>query len=96
MAINKSYYRAKDKALGKKDEIKYEVLEECGSLGKRQNDREVKLRYMSWNGRPPKYDLRPWYEDEDGNERCGKGIEGGLTGEELEELYNLIGKLMEE
>ncbi len=88
MAINKKY---SSKA---KDDFKYEVIEECGELAARSNGDIVKLRYISWNGRDPKYDLRVWGTDDEGNERCGKGV--GLSGEELEELYNLIGKLMED
>lgn len=86
MAINKSYK--------KNDDFKYEVVEECGSCSERSNGDVVKLRYISWNGRDPKYDLRVWSTDDDGNERCGKGV--GLAGEELEEIYDIIGKLMED
>ena len=82
------------KTTTKADEINYEVLEECGELTPRDRGGTVKLRYLSWNGRDPKYDLRLWSTDDDGNEKCGKGI--GLTGEELEELYNVIGKLLED
>ena len=85
MAIKKSDTKGGD--------INYEVLEECGSLSPRAKGDTVKLRYLSWNGRDPKYDLRLWSTDDDGNEKCGKGI--GLTVEELEELYTVIGKLIE-
>lgn len=78
----------------KSDDINYEVKEECGSLTPRGKGGTVKLRYLSWNGRDPKYDLRLWTTDDDGNEKCGKGI--GLTGEELEELYTVIGNLLKE
>lgn len=90
MAIKTSGYKAKTKT----DDFKYEVIEECGSLPARSNGDVVKIRYISWNGRDPKYDIRVWSTDDDGNERCGKGI--GISGEELEGIYNLIGKLMEE
>ena len=76
----------------KADSINYEVVEECGQLTSRKNGDTIKLRYLSWNGRDPKYDLRLWSTDDDGNEKCGKGI--GITGEELEELYSVIGRLM--
>ena len=90
MAIKTSNYKAKAKT----DDFKYEVIEECGSLPARSNGDVVKIRYISWNGRDPKYDIRVWSTDDDGNERCGKGV--GVSGEELEGIYNLIGKLMEE
>ena len=78
----------------KSKDIKYDVLEECGELTARSNGDVVKLRYLSWNDRDPKYDIRAWSTDDDGNEKCGKGI--GLSGDELEELYNIIGKLINE
>ena len=90
MAIKTNNYKAKAKT----DDFKYEVIEECGSLPARSNGDVVKIRYISWNGRDPKYDIRVWSTDDDGNERCGKGV--GLSGEELEGIYDLIGKLMEE
>ena len=64
----------------------YKVLEECGTISTNKGW-DLKLKYISWNGRDPKYDLRTWKEDEDG-EKCGKGIT--LTGEELEELLKLL------
>lgn len=90
MAIKTNGYKAKAKT----DDFKYEVIEECGSLPARSNGDVVKIRYISWNGRDPKYDIRVWSTDDDGNERCGKGV--GISGEELEGIYDLIGKLMEE
>lgn len=72
------------------NEISYKVLEECGSLGTNANGWEMKLRFISWNGKEPKYDLRSWKEDETG-EKCSKGIT--LTGEELEALYGVLSKL---
>ena len=76
-----------------KNKIKYEVLEECGTISKR-GDYDLKLRWLAWNGKEPKYDLRPWKIDEDGDEVCGKGIT--LSGEELEDLGKLIAEMMEE
>lgn len=71
--------------------IKYEVVEKCGVIEER-NGYSLELRYVSWNGGEPKYDLRQWYE-KDGVEKCGKGIT--LTGEQLEKLGEII-KGMEE
>lgn len=70
----------------------YKVLEECGTLSTNAKGWSLKLRYISWNGKDPKYDLRSWCEDENG-ERCGKGTT--LTGEELEALLNILKKMEE-
>ena len=77
-----------------KSKITYEVIEECGTVATLKNGDELKLRFMSWNGRDPKYDLRPWGVDDSGEEVCLKGI--GLTGEQLEALGELINKMTEE
>jgi hypothetical protein len=71
--------------------IKYEVVEKCGVISE-SNGYSLELRYVSWNGNEPKYDIRQWYE-RDGVEKCGKGIT--LTGEQLEILGEII-KGMEE
>lgn len=83
MAIRKS-------TNNKTDEIKFEVQADIGVINEKKN---IRLRYVAWNGGNPKYDIRPWWKDDDGNENPSKGIT--LTGEELEKLYELIGKEME-
>ena len=94
MAINLT--KKTDKA-NKKDEIKYNVMEECGTIDSRTYTKKgeevtenLKLRYMSWNNGEPRYDLRWWVKTDDG-ERCGKGV--GLTGEALIELGKVIKEL---
>ena len=86
MAIRKSEAKA--------DGISYEVIEECGTVAKRKGGYELKLRFMAWNGKEAKYDLRPWKVDDEGNETCGKGI--GLSGEELEALGKMIAEMGKE
>lgn len=83
MAIRKTNTKPALKAT----EPTYEVIEECGVLSTNSRGWELKLRYMSWNGNEPKYDLRSWKEDENG-EKCSKGIT--LTGEELEALLDIL------
>lgn len=82
MAIRKSNAKAT-----KSTEPTYEVIEECGTLSTNSRGWELKLRYVAWNGNEPKYDLRSWKEDENG-EKCSKGIT--LTGEELEALLEIL------
>lgn len=84
MAIHKTTAKAND------DAIKMEVIEKCGVLGKRGKS-TLELRYVAWNGREAKYDIRPWGTDEEGNETCFKGIT--LSGEELEALGEVLDKM---
>lgn len=73
------------------NEIKYEVIEKCGVISERNGGYTLELRYVSWNGGEPKYDIRTWKTKDDGTEVCGKGIT--LSGEELEALGEIITKL---
>ena len=86
MAIRKT----STKSAAKTTEPTYEVFEECGTLSTNNRGWELKLRFMSWNGNEPKYDIRSWKEDENG-EKCSKGIT--LTGEELETLLEILKKI---
>lgn len=79
MAIKKS---------GNTNEIKYEIIEKCGVISRKNNGDTLELRYVSWSGRPPRYDVRPWFTNDDGTEGCGKGVT--LSGEELERLGEII------
>ena len=83
MAIKKGNVKSEDG-------IKYEVQEKCGVVGQR-GKYTLELRYVSWNGGEPKYDIRPWFTNENGEEKCVKGIT--LSGEELESLGKLINSL---
>lgn len=70
----------------------YEVLENFGIVGKRNGNWDLELRFISWNGKEPKYDLRPWKETEEG-EMCSKGIT--LSGEEMENLLGILTEMAE-
>ena len=88
MAIKKSNAKAKDEG------IKYEVIEKCGVISEGKNGWTTELRYIAWNDGEPKYDIRSWVTNEDGTEKCGKGIT--LTGEQLESLGNIIAEMKED
>lgn len=75
--------------MAKANEISYEVTKVIGKLG--ENSKK-ELRIVAWNGNPAKVDLRDWYTDKDGNEKCGKGV--SLTNEEAKELVNLLTEYM--
>lgn len=82
--IHKTTAKANEK------EFKFEVIEKCGVLGKR-GKATLELRYVSWNDAEPKYDIRPWYVDDEGNEACYKGYT--LSGEELEALGEILDEM---
>ena len=64
-------------------EIKFEIVEDYGSFG--EGKWQKHLTKVSWNGREPKFDIRPWNED---MTRPGKGIT--LDDGELYDLMGLI------
>ena len=68
-----------------KEEFSYEILEEVSVLSKNARGWRKALNLISWNGRPPKFDLREWAPD---HEKMGKGIT--LTNEEFAELSKTI------
>lgn len=65
--------------------IEYEIIEEIGVLSENARGWWKELNKISWNGRPPKYDIRDWSED---HEKMRKGIT--LTDEEAEVLKKLL------
>lgn len=71
----------------KSSSINYKVIEKFGVLDS-DSDAPKELRLISWNGGAPKYDLRGWYKDENGEERMTKGIT--LDREELLSLYEIL------
>lgn len=73
-------------------EIKYEVIEKIGSLNS-DSSMPKELRLISWNENEPKYDIRGWAVDKDGNEKMTKGIV--LDQEELESLYEILKDMFE-
>ena len=77
----------------KEDEFKYDVVEKCGVISKRNNDWQLELRLVAWNGNEPKYDIRPWKDTEDG-EKMAKGIT--MSGEELQALYEILKGIAED
>ena len=68
-------------------DFKYEVKEVIGVISKGKSSSK-ELRLISWNDKEPKYDVRDWWSDKDGNEKMGKGIT--LTTEEAKELAKLL------
>ena len=67
--------------------ITVNVIKVFGTIGERKSN-NLELRLVSWNDNPPKYDLRGWYTDSRGIERCTKGMTFGE--DELFEVMKII------
>ncbi|WP_086348544.1 YdbC family protein [Candidatus Enterococcus clewellii] len=66
-------------------EFSYEIVEEIVVLSENAKGWRKELNLVSWNDRPPKFDLRDWAPD---HEKMGKGIT--LTNEEFETLRETL------
>ena len=51
-------------------EFSYEIIEEIAVLSENNKGWRKELNLVSWNGRPPKFDLRDWAPE---HEKMGKG-----------------------
>ena len=66
-------------------EFSYEIVEEIGVLSQNSRGWHKELNLVSWNGKPPKFDLRDWAPD---HEKMGKGVT--LSNDEFEALKKLL------
>ncbi|EMF0069032.1 YdbC family protein [Enterococcus hirae] len=66
-------------------EFSYEIIEEIAVLSENNKGWRKELNLVSWNDRPPKFDLRDWAPE---HEKMGKGLT--LTNEEFEALQKAI------
>ena len=69
-------------------EITYENTERIAVLSTNARGWERQLNMVSWNGNPPKYDIRDWSPD---GSRMAKDIT--LTKEELVALKDILNEL---
>ncbi len=65
--------------------IKFEIMENIGTLSESSSGWTKELNLISWNDREPKYDLRDWDPE---HEKMGKGVT--LILEELKILKELL------
>ena len=72
-------------------EIKFEIKENIGTLSESAKGWTKELNLVSWNGATPKYDLRDWAPE---HEKMGKGIT--LSADEVQELFKLLSKIVED
>ena len=66
-------------------DITFEIVEELGVLSTSVKGWTKELNLVSWNGRPPKYDIREWSTD---HEKMGKGLT--FSEEEMAALAKLL------
>ncbi len=71
-------------------DVKYEIMQEIGVLSENSKGWRKELNLVSWNGKPPKFDLRDWAPD---HEKMGKGTT--LTNDELKKLYEILAEMHE-
>lgn len=69
-------------------EFSYEILEEIAVLAENPKGWRKEFNLVSWNGRPPKFDIRDWAPD---HEKMGKGVT--LSNEEFATLKAAIEKM---
>ena len=68
--------------------IKYEITEKIAVLSER-GDWSKEINKVSWNDRPPKFDLRDWNHEEG---KMGKGVT--LTEEEARTLMEALKEVL--
>ncbi len=69
-------------------EIKFEIVNNVGTLSESPKGWTKELNLISWNGREPKYDIRDWDPD---HQKMGKGVT--LTEDELRKLKKILGEM---
>lgn len=69
-------------------EFNYEIVEEIAVLSENPKGWHKELNLVSWNERPPKFDLRDWAPD---HEKMGKGVT--LSNEEFAVLKETLSKM---
>ena len=71
--------------------IECKITRKLAVLSSNQNGWQLELNEVSWNGDPPKLDLRRWNAD---HTKCNKGIT--LTRKEAENLLAALKEELEE
>jgi len=66
-------------------DITYEIVIQIGVLSQSRSGWTKEVNLVSWNGHPPKYDIRDWSPD---HSQLGRGVT--LSREELLALRDLL------
>lgn len=70
------------------DDFSFSIEKNLGVISQGKGGWNLELNFVSWGGRPAKYDIRSWSAD---HEKMGKGIT--LTQEEAVASKNLLNNL---
>ena len=70
------------------EDFSYEITKNLGTVSTASSGWTTELNLIAWNGRPAKYDIRPWAPE---HQKMGKGI--SLTKDELLSLRNLLNSI---
>lgn len=68
--------------------IKFDIQENFGVISETSNGWRKELNLVSWNDRPPKFDIRDWDSNHD---KMGKGLT--LSTDELRELKKILNEI---
>ena len=69
-------------------EFKFEIVQEIGVLSESPTGWRKELNLVSYNDKPPKYDIRDWSPE---RAKMGKGVT--LTADELILLRDMLGEI---
>lgn len=67
-----------------------DIQRKIGVVSTSKSGWNLELNFVSWGGRPPKYDIRSWDPE---HQKMGKGVT--LTKEELSSLKNILNGMEE-
>lgn len=70
-------------------QFKFEIIQNIAVLSTEKSGWTKEINLVSFNGAPPKYDIRTW---DPNHEKMGKGIT--LTKEELMQLESVLKELL--
>ena len=70
-------------------QFKFEIIQNIAVLSTEKSGWTKEINLVSYNGAPPKYDIRTW---DPNHEKMGKGIT--LTKEELTQLESILKELL--
>ena len=75
--------------MARRDSFEYEIVQHIAILSTDKSGWTKELNFVSYNGAPPKYDIRSW---DPNHEKMGKGVT--LNKEELVQFESVLRELL--